>query len=175
MELNGKKFSEYILYGKKCELEGVFTVEAALVIPVVIGCLLFVILMAFSLHDYAVLKAAAAETVTGGFSHADAPGRDSLLYYRNCAWEKEHEETGAFIWKEHRYRVRYQAEETDLIARLTGSLIGGYDPENIFSVQGTAEYIRCNPEKLIWLCQIFTEQSKGDGGNNGGQIPLGTE
>ena len=29
------------------EIEGVFTVEAALVVPIVIGCMLFVILMAF--------------------------------------------------------------------------------------------------------------------------------
>ena len=47
--------------------------------------------MAFSLHDYTVLKAAAAETVTGGFLQKKETGRESLLYYRDYTWEKESE------------------------------------------------------------------------------------
>ena len=139
------------------QLEGVFTVEAALVVPVVIGCLLFVILMAFSLHDYAVLKAAAAEDVTGGFLQKEESNRVSLLYYRNYTWEKESEAIGGLIQDGHRYRVRYQAEENDLIGRLTGVLTGGYDENNYLGLRGSSEYVRSSPVKLIWRCQVLTD------------------
>lgn len=156
-------------------LEGVFTVEAALVVPAVIGCLLFVILMAFSLHDYAVLKAAAAETVTGGFSEREETDRVNLLYYRNYIWEKEREKTGGLIQDGCRYRVRYRAEENDLIGRLTSVLTGSGDEGEDLRVQGISEYARSNPVKLIWSCQVLTDSFEGGDSRDGSQIPSGAE
>lgn len=173
MELRKKPFLKRCVSAAGIELEGVFAVEAALVVPVVIGCLLFVILMAFSLHDYAVLKAAAAEAVTGGFSQKEETDQVGLLYYRDYQWEKENEKIGVLIQDGCRYRVRYRAEANDLIGRLTGVLTGGYDDNNHLRVQGKSEYVRSSPVKLIWRCQVLTDPFEGGDGTGGNEIPLG--
>lgn len=175
MELRKKSFLNRCATVAGFELEGVFTVEAALVVPVVIGCLLFIILMAFSLHDYTVLKAAAAETVTGGFLQKKETGRESLLYYRDYTWEKESEKIGALMQDGYRYQVRYRTEENDLIGRLTGALTGGYDENNHLCIQGASEYVRSSPVKLIWCCQVLIDPFEGGDGTDGNKIPLGAE
>lgn len=167
VELKRKEFLKCRISALGFELDGVFTVEAALVVPVVIGCLLFVILMAFSLHDYAVLEAAAAEAVTGGFPQKEETSRVGLMYYRDYIWEKESEKTGGLIQDGHRYRVRYRARENDLIGRLTGALTGGYDENNHLCVQGVTEYVRISPVKLIWRCQVLTAPFEGGDGTDG--------
>lgn len=175
VELSKKTFLKRCVSVMAFKLEGVFTVEAALVVPVVIGCLLFVILMAFSLHDYAVLKAASAEEVTGGFIQKGESAGVSLLYYRNYIWEKENEKIGGLIQDGHRYQVRYQVEENNLIGRLTGVLTGGYDENNFLCVKGVSEYVRSSPVKMIWRCQVLTDPFEGGEGTDGNQIPLGAE
>ncbi len=175
VELKKKSFLKYCVSVTKLEVKGVFTVEAALVVPTVIGCLLFVILMAFSLHDYAVLKAAAAERVTGGFVQKEETDRVRLLYYRDYIWEEESEKTGGLIQTGHQYRIRYRVEEHDLIGRLTGTLTGNYDRNNPLCVQGTSEYVRSGPVKLIWRCQVLTDPFEGGDNTDGNQIPQRAE
>lgn len=159
----------------RAEWKGVFTVEATLVVPAVIGCVMFVILMAFSLHDYAVLKAAAAETVTGGFLQKEETDRVGLLYYRGCIWEKESEKNGGLNQTGYRYQVRYRTEENDLIGGLTGALTGNDDENSYLCVQGKSEYVRSSPVKLIWCCQVLMDPFEGGDSGDGNKIPQGTE
>lgn len=146
-----------------------------MVVPIVIGGLLFVILMAFSLHDYVMLKACAAEAVIGGFSQKEETGRAGLLYYRDYIWEKESERNGGLIQDGYRYQVRYRAEENDLIGRLTSVLTGGYGRDGHLCVQGTSEYARSSPVKLIWRCQVLMDPFEGGDGTDGDKIRLGAE
>lgn len=141
------------------EWEGVLTVEAAMVVPAVIGCLLFLIFMAFSLHDFAVMRAAAAESVISGFAPEEHNG-PALLYYREYRWDRQEEMTGLPVCPARQYRICYKVADNDLMSRILAALTGGNGTEEKASPQGEASYIRCNPERLIWMCQLFMQDTE---------------
>lgn len=110
-----------------------------------------------------------------GFVQKEETDRVRLLYYRDYIWEEESEKTGGLIQTGHQYRIRYRVEEHDLIGRLTGTLTGNYDRNNPLCVQGTSEYVRSGPVKLIWRCQVLTDPFRGGDNTDGNQIPQRAE
>ena len=155
------------------ELEAVFTVEAALILPLVIGCLLAIIFMTFYWHDYVVLKASAAEAVICRLKEDMGQRQESLFYFRQIRWKEVQEEMGVLEGGGTRYQIFYQTEGERGLAVLLGGLLGDRSAAGEMNgLEGNAEYICSSPVKLIWMFQIMEEESGGDRGD-GDQISVG--
>ena len=159
---------------KRIKAEAVFTVEAALILPIVIGGLVIVIFMSFYLHDYVVLKAAAAETAAGGFQEEDTAFREQLFYFRNISQKAEMQNVSLLEGGGVRYQISYQAGENPApwawISSLTGA---GGNADRWEGCEGKGTYIAAAPEELIWMFQLVQNGTEGGGKENGDQIPMG--
>ena len=65
----------------RCTAEASFTLEAALVMPVVLFCIVSMIIYGFGLHDIVVCNAAANEAAELMSHMSDAQGRDGIEDY----------------------------------------------------------------------------------------------
>ena len=126
----------------RCTAEASFTLEAALVMPVVLFCIVSMIIYGFGLHDIVVCNAAANEAAELMSHMSDAQGRDGIEDYIN-------RKTGNLQAGEYRLSVEEYKD---------GSRI------SVFSDKGEREYEDegMRPEKLMRkltvLEMIFVEE-----------------